>query len=532
MERLSNLITKHPKWACFLAGVGTSFAFATHPIFPALALIGVLLILINGDITPKRAGFYTFLYAMGLFTAGLYWVQNALGITLPPALQLVRLFILFGLPLLLTPLWVLAANLSVRFTNAGTLARSVLFITLLAAAEYGRAFFLTGFPWNLFAYALADINPLIQVSALGGVFFLNTLTLFWAAAPTIIWIHRDYKKLVGGLAIGSLVLCLGYGIARLQSNPAEFSDDTGVVVVQPNVDQKEKWKSEKLRDIFYKHITLSENGLKEAEAKFPESMKSVAVLWPETAISDFLVFTEKEALTQIVKVMQDRRFKVPLITGLMREEGGDEEGRGATYYNSITALSQTNNALSMDDIYDKAHLVPFGEYMPMETYLSENYGIKPITGFIGFRAGGYGPKVLHAPNIPAFAALVCYETIFPWSIQAHDDKGDAQWIVNVSNDGWYGNTSGPHQHLAMTRFRAVEQGLPVLRSTSTGISAVIDSYGRVLQSLDYGVDGYILSALPKVAASQPPYRSWHETLFFTLIFLGLVLTVRLKRKRA
>lgn len=527
LQRLNDLILRYAKTACLLAGVGTSLAFLTHPVIPALCLIGVLLVVLNHETSPRRAALMCFLYAMGFFCVSLYWVQNALGITLP-GFWIGRVGTFFSLPVLLTPLWMLAGYASVRFMPQGSLARSLLFTTLLALAEYGRAFFLSGFPWNLFAYAWADVNAMIQVSAIGGVFFLNALTIFWAMTPAMLWLGRHNKKIVrvlSAVTITSMALSLIYGGMRLSSNPTVLRSDTAAVILQPNIPQADKWRADKQEENFYRHINLSKAGLKDIRDTMPD-VKTVAVIWPETALEESVVFEQPKVPEEIVGILRDQAVKKYLITGLMRQSATKINGAPGDFFNSVTILQNQGNKLSMVDLYDKVHLVPFGEYIPS----LEAFGIKPLTGFAGFKPGGAGAKVMHASNLPSFAAIICYEAIFPWSIDPIDDKGNADWIINVSNDGWYGNTTGPEQHLVMTRFRAVEQGLPVLRSTTTGISAVIDSYGRMLQNIPYNIEGYLVTALPVAAERIPHYRNWYEAVFFILIASGLALSARLRRR--
>jgi apolipoprotein N-acyltransferase len=172
----------------------------------------------------------------------------------------------------------------------------------------------------------------------------------------------------------------------------------------------------------------------------------------------------------------------------------------------------------LDDVYYKHHLVPFGEFLPLEDVLN----LTPLVGFAGFQRGP-GPRVLRGHDLATgIAPMICFEAIFPW----YAKSPDADWLVNTSNDGWYGNTPGPYQHLAMTRLRAIEQGIPVVRSATTGISAVIDAYGRIIESLPYGTEGSIVTPLPSKTAVQTPYSQYGESLFFIAfticccVFLG------------
>ena len=519
MKRAADTITAYPKLTCALAGALTSLAFLSHPVVPALCLLGILMIVLNGETSPRRGALYSFLYAMAFFVCGLYWVQNALAITMGDMWYL-RIVSLFGLPLLLAPFWVLAGYLTVRLTRPGTLARGILFATLVTMAEYGRAWLFTGFPWNLFAYAWADVGPIIQVSAFGGVFLLNALTILWALTPAMLylgWSHTKFTRRFAAVIILTLTFSFAYGIARLQGNPTQLRQDAAIVVVQPNIAQKDKWDADKIVPNFQKHVDLSLAGLKVAAQSLPASVKSLSILWPETSIDEGLIVSRPDIAQSVLNLLDtDAPYKLYLTSGLMRREENH-------FRNSIVTLSTTGGTLRVEGLYDKIHLVPFGEYMP----LLDALGLPPVTGFEGFTAGPSSQPLLSAADVPPAIGAVCFEVIFPWSL--HSDG--AEWIVNTSNDGWYGNTTGPRQHLAITRFRAVEQGVPVLRSTTTGISAAIDSYGRILQKIDFGEEGFIVTLMPQTARSMPMYRTIHEAAFMAFVLAGLILSAVFHRRK-
>jgi apolipoprotein N-acyltransferase len=341
----------------------------------------------------------------------------------------------------------------------------------------------------------------MQVSAVGGIYFLTILTIFWMATPTLAWQARQNTKIFKAVLLLSAISFTGfyaYGATRLNNNPTKFRNDFAVIIVQPNIPQSEKWADGQAFKNFMTHIELSREALdKNREA-------TVALVWPETSLDENLLIQSPEAARILTETLSGR---TSLISGMWRET---KDG----YYNSIASLSAPDGKLHINGIYDKHHLVPFGEYLPFEKYLN----LTPLVGFAGFQKG-HGPAVISSEAVPPFASLLCFETIFPWYAQSTS----ADWIVNTSNDGWYGNTPGPYQHLAMTQFRAVEQGKPIARAATTGVSALIDSYGRITQRLDYEKSGAIISQLPKILTDTPFYQKTGEALFFLVVslFLGL-----------
>ncbi|MBU6235489.1 MAG: apolipoprotein N-acyltransferase, partial [Alphaproteobacteria bacterium] len=489
MNRLGAWFTKHPKWTCFLGGSVASLAMAPTFYWPLL-IVGMWAVLYSmaGLERPKRGAWCTFAFGMGFFIFGLYWIANALLIKIEDYWWVMGLSI-FGLPLLLSICWFIAGWVCVKLTKPHTLARSFLFMALLGLAEYGRAYNLTGFPWNLFGYSWGFSLPMMQFASIGGAYGLTALTIFWAALPFLLWQARGYKKvqavfaIVGGL---SLISCFAYGYARLSSHPTEYRDDVGVAVIQPNITQDEKWEPEKALEHFLRHVDLMKQANVEFDAMTP-APKTVAYVWPETSIDESLFLGVPDAPRSLLNAMTGHAYTPTVISGFWREQGRNAKNR-PNYYNSVAGIVISDNKLKLDTMYDKHHLVPFGEFLPMEQLLD----LTPVAGFAGFQWGP-GPRVQQSSVVPPYGVMICFEAIFPWYAKGEGDE----WIVNTSNDGWYGDTPGPYQHLTMTRFRAAEQGKPIARAATTGISALIDPYGRVVGKKPYQEQGFIVSKLPK-----------------------------------
>lgn len=487
---------------CMGLGVVTALAMAPYGFWPALLCFGGVVWLVGRASSAWQAAAFSAVYAFGYFAFGLYWVQNALGVTMGD-MPWLRPIALLGLPLILAPFWAVAGYVAGRLWQTGA-KRAWAFVGLVALVEYLRAVLFTGFPWNYFAYAWGAAElPAAQFSGLVGVYTLNAMTLVFAGMVGLMAFGRKTALVIGVMAA---LVPNAYGVWRIMGAHDDVRSDIGVVIVQPNIVQAEKWDDDKMYDHFARHVALSEQGLAGMDG-----VDSVIVLWPETAIDDFQLAKDGRMLADLQRFLgQERPFTMRLVSGILR-------GHGGAYYNSIASLGAPEGNIAAFGIYDKRHLVPFGEYIP----LVEPFGITPVTGFSGF-AAGTGDGFIRDPALPPAIGQICYEAIFPHNMPR--DTADAQWIVNVSNDGWYGDTSGPYQHLVMSRYRSIESGLPMLRSTTTGISAIIDGYGRIIDSIPYGVDGVITGRLPQTATSvhTPPF--FREALFFGLLALwGLAL---------
>ncbi|MCB1537477.1 MAG: apolipoprotein N-acyltransferase [Rhodospirillales bacterium] len=520
LVRAADWILNHPKLSVTVAGAMAAYAMAPFYIWPLMMLALCVYVLAMARITsPWRGAWTTFFFGMGFFTFGLWWIVNALMMDIRQYWWALG-FSILGLPVLLSLLWFVAGWLAVRLTPPGGLARAVATLTLLMAAEYGRAFNLSGFPWNLFGYMWADVPALMQSAAIGGAYYVTFMTSLWMALPALLWLARPSRRrqvVIAVIGIGSFAASFAWGAWRLAEHPATPREDTAVVIVQPNITPDEKWRPEDAVEHFKTHIDLTRDGLSELDQHQPPFM-DVAVVWPETALDEQMVMGVPEVPKLLVETLRGHPYRAAMVTGLWREDGTDSLNQ-PNYYNSVGDISLVGGKLNLDDVYNKHHLVPFGEYIPLEQTLH----MKPIVGFAGFK-WGTGPKVLQSPVVPPVAPMICFEAIFPW----YGKSEGAQWLVNTSNDGWYGDTAGPYQHLAMTRFRAVEQGKPVIRSATTGISAVIGPYGRVLRSVAFNHAGYIALALPDYIKGGTLYTYWGETPFFALLAAGLIVAAFLR----
>jgi apolipoprotein N-acyltransferase len=312
------------------------------------------------------------------------------------------------------------------------------------------------------------------------------------------------------MIIATLPLCWGWGSYRLQHGAVANVEGVNIRIVQPNISQSDKWRDENARAIFDQLLEMS--------ARQSLNDKPIThIVWPESAVP-FLIDESDSSRAEVAKLLGGTRT---LVTGALRREvsiSGD--GESDKVYNSVLTFDGFGNVVAQ---YDKWRLVPGGEFLPFE-WLLEPLGFRKVVLVPGSFAAGLGPVSLAIPGAPPAGFSICYEAIFPDHFV--DPQKRPGWLINVTNDGWFGNSTGPYQHLAQARLRAIEQGLPLVRSANTGISAVIDPYGRTLSSLSLGQEGVIDSSLPQ---SLPPtfFATYGQLLFFfallLLCALGIVL---------
>jgi apolipoprotein N-acyltransferase len=257
--------------------------------------------------------------------------------------------------------------------------------------------------------------------------------------------------------------------------------------MQPNLQQDVRFNYAAKAEVMQKYLALSDR------ASGPQStgVRDASILiWPESAFPFFLT-READAMAQIAELLPNGTI---LITGSVRAPDLPPDVRITRAYNSIYAIDHDGSVLS---IYDKLHLVPFGEYLPFQDWM-ERWGFEQLTKLPGGFIAGARRRTMAIPNAPRALPLICYEAIFPGDVVSRDDRPG--WIVNLTNDGWFGISTGPYQHLQQARLRAIEEGLPVVRAANTGISAVIDPLGRIVARLGLGIEGVLDSSLPSALA--------------------------------
>jgi len=472
--RLAGLLGWRADLAALLLGALSAAALPPIHAVPVLlvSLPGLLALIgaAGGPLAAARRGFW---FGFGNHVLGLYWITEAILLESARYWWLVPL----AVPALsaLLALFIAAPCGLARLAPAGW--RRVLMLggtwTLF---DLARQFVGTGFPWNPWGSVWAIPGPLgdamIQPAAWVGTPGLTLATVLLAALPAL-----GRRALAGTAA--ALLLWAGLGVGRLQA-PEPPAPGLVAVLVQGNIAQGQKWDRDAAIAAFGRHLDLTRQGMAEAGGR------PAVVIWPETA-SVFLLQSDPGARDYIAEAA--RPALGAIVGSLTFTNGAPSADPDNLPRNSLVALARDG---SIAGIYDKWHLVPFGEFAPSWVPFS----IQVVPGRFAF---GSGPATLRIPGVPPFGALICYETIYPAQIVNQADR--PAWLVNITNDAWFGNSTGPRQHLAGARMRAVEEGLPVLRAANTGISAGFDSRGRELGRLTVGVAGSLVLPVP---GARPP----------------------------
>ncbi len=485
-------------------GLGAFAALALPPVHavPVLlvALPGLFIMTMEAP-SARRAALLAFAWGWGFHVAGLHWLTNAILTEVERYWWLVPL----AVPGLAIPLagFTLIPALAARWAAPGW-PRILAFASAWVAAEMLRGILFTGFPWNLIGSVWAFGALPIQSAAWIGVHGLGLVTMLVVLAPMM-----GGRGAAGSLA--AVAALAAFGLARLVPQEAD-PEPVALVLVQGNVAQEAKWREDSRIPIFQRYIDLTAAGVRAAQRDAPDSR--ILVIWPETA-SPFLLANDPNAARLATAPLPPG---ATLLAGSVRAEFAPD-GRPTRVWNSLVALDAQGAVL---DAYDKVHLVPFGEYTPLRGLLP----IRLVLSALDFSAGP-GLRRISLPGLPSFGSLICYEVIFPGAVTPADRPG---FLVNVTNDAWFGVSAGPYQHLAAARLRAVEEGLPLARAAQTGISAVFDARGREVERLGLAETGVVLAPLPR-AGSPTPFASLGLWVPFTFLALVALLSGILSNRK-
>jgi apolipoprotein N-acyltransferase len=491
---------------CFLyGGIGALSMppFTTPALIVSLSLYWITLTSFEKKWHAFPAGF---LFGFGYFLAGVWWVGNALLVGGNPYLWALPLAVC-GLQALLALFPMMAAVCSQYLHQGRSLGAYLFFLAMMGFWEWARGTFFTGFPWNLFGMAWTYNLAMLQILSVGGIYLLSLLTVFMFSVPAFALAgaaKRSVRFGLLGVAVISGASLFWWGHARLEAQTTEYNPDVIVQVVTPNIPQDEKWDD----SLFWPNFVKTIQAIAPARMDGSVTGKTRFIVLPETAMH-FSALEDKDAAAELKRILKMYPEKTYLLTGMLRRSFDPTTGE-ASYHNSLVGLDQD---LNENFAFDKFHLVPFGEYIPFQKYIP----IGPVVAFSGFNSGP-GPQTISLDTAPSFSPLVCYEVIFPGAVTALPRP---DWIVNVTNDAWYGRSPGPYQHLGHAVYRAIEEGLPVVRSTNTGISAIIDPYGRILMQSPLFEQAVQTAHLPR--PGEKTYFSEHKNIFFfiLIIILGL-----------
>lgn len=508
--RLKSMVAAMTGWRRFAlaAGLGASATAALPPVHIVILLIpaftGLLWLI---DFRKPRAAFAVgWWFGFGHFVSGVYWTSISM-LVKPDAFAWMIPFALFGLPAVLAVFPAAAVMLTCIY-RVGNVGRVLVFAVSWTAIEWVRSWILTGFPWNLIATAWTAYDPMMQFAAFGGAYGLGLLTVIVAAMPAAL-ADGAGKNTSAPVIIAFVVLGLTWGGGALRLAFAENGvvPDVRLRLVQPNIEQKLKWAPE-LRQ---SHVA---NQMRMSMAP-PAALPPTHIIWAETATPYYLA-DEPELLALLGGTAPADGL---VITGAFR--ASFTENSPSQVWNSLYAVDAEGKVVGT---YDKFHLVPFGEYVPFRKVLT----FAKITEGRNDFTPGTGLRTLKLPGLPPVSPLICYEVIFPG--QVVDRERRPAWMLNITNDGWYGRSSGPYQHFAAARMRAVEEGLPLVRVANTGISAVVDAYGRTRAVLGLGISGVVDSELPVHLEKQTFYGRFGNGIVLAMLLVVLLAGVLLPER--
>lgn len=499
------------------AGAAAALAHPPFGILPGLLGYALLMFLSERSTTVRGAFWMGWLAGFAYFFISCWWVAEAFLVN--PAQAWMAPFAASALPIGLALFWGTATALYRRFLPSG-MTRVLLFAALFCLLEWLRGHVLTGFPWNPAGASWKAGSAASQFAALTGIYGLSFVTVAAAAAFGPLLNAGSRKARIVTAVLGALtfaVLMIG-GAARLSSARLELTP-TVVRIVQADVPQATKWTPEAYQGIVDRYVNLTAR---------PGAVTPDLIIWPEGALpasaNDVFAPGAPEAMA-IARAVQPGQS---LILGLGRGEADPSAREGARYFNSLFALTdQGGEGLRVSAVYDKYRLVPFGEYLPAGGVMSA-LGVRALTHMPLDFSHGPKPAPIDIPGVPRAQPLICYESLYPGFTPGA--AGRPGWIVNISNDAWFGRTSGPVQHLNLASYRAIETGLPVVRSTPTGVSAMIDPWGRVIdgQRLDPGESGVIDARLP-APTGVTLYGRVGDLLFWLAVLGGLLVTAPWRR---
>lgn len=501
-------------------GVVTGLSSIPVKGFQGFALIGFssFFYVLKDDLLLKKIPLWIGCFTFGYFLIALHWIVFSLHVNWGLYFYLIP-FAIFALPFLFSLYHVFGFWV---FPCAQTIRNPFVFSFLWTSLEIIRAEFLTGFPWASLGYMWTTILPVAQMASLIGPYGLSFFTIIWFALPYFLLSkgHTSFQKILYGLFV--LVTMGGmwiYGATRLQS-VVDYSK-THIRLVQPNSPQEFRWTNEKMESQLEELVHLSTS---------PSKQPLQAVIWPEFSLP---------LAPQVYPWMAGFiKQSIPdggifITNGFFYEQGL----KGYHVYNAILAFGEGPQFINF---YGKHRLLPFGEYIPFRSVIDAILPgqIHKMSGGMGDFMPGDGPKILKLPHLPPLLPMVCHEAIFSGAFQG-EDLVEVQWILALTNDGWFLKSLGPYQHLEMARMRAIEMGLPLVRVANTGITALIDPMGRTCGEIPYGIQSILDVTLPHPLKDRPFYaqkihRDFYPNLAHFLelmLFFAFIVTLYRGRKK-
>jgi apolipoprotein N-acyltransferase len=529
ITRLAHWIVLSWGWrralVAFAAGAGSVLAMPPVDAWPVLFLtLPVLVWLVDGAAGGRLGGIpgaaiVGWWFGFGYHLVGLYWIGHAFLVD-AKAFGWLLPFAVTGLPAFMACYTALGLALARMLWTRGP-GRLLALAVALTATEWLRGWLFTGFPWNTYGYALTGSLALSQGAALIGIWGLTFLTVAVFASPAVLLDERaDTRRPWLPLALGVVVLAAlaAYGTWRLSRTPTTFVDNVRLRIMQPNLPQDEKFNYSAKQRVMSQYLELSDRSTGPHSSGVRDATH---LIWPESAFP-FLLTREPDAMAQIASLLPQGTV---LITGAIRAPEAPPGSKIERAYNSIYVIDHDGTILS---VYDKMHLVPFGEFLPFQKLL-ESLGLMQLTKLPGGFIPGERRRAMDVPGAPRMLPFVCYEIVFPGEATPGSERPG--WMLNLTNDGWFGYSSGPYQHLRQARVRAIEQGLPLVRAANTGVSAVIDPAGRIVRSLPLGTEGVLDAQLPR-RIEPPLYARTGDAGFFLTLAIVTIILIRRRARRA
>ena len=494
--------------------LGMIAATALPPWFfaPGIFSFAILGFLLSKSTGLLEAGRMSWFFSFGFHLIGIHWISNAFlvdsdqfGVFIP--------FVVVGLPAVLALFPAVIMSIFPLMRRSPSL--DIVTIAILwSISDFVRGKLFTGFPWNLMSYTVSFSENLSQIASVVGAYGVNFLVIFVALAPSILWIERFYRTKSSFFILFSccfIPLAMGLGgMLRLQNSNEELDRNTIIRIVQANILQSEKWDPELKFKNISKYLRLSSLPI---SSELPETSVIKMIIWPETAIPAFIENDQK--LRRLIMTTIDEPSI--LITG----GPAIAVQKPTKLHNSFFVISQTGN---IDARYDKIKLVPFGEYVPFKKWLPVPRLVESLADF----QVGASPKFIDIPSIGKISPLICYEIIFPGEIFNGNKGNRVKLIVNLTNDAWFGTGVGPKQHLEIAKMRAIEEGIPLIRSANTGISGFYDAYGRTIGEINLNQTGVLDKHLAAPTSSPTIYSLFGDWIYI-LFISSFIIIVNLKR---
>lgn len=528
INRWLSLFLDHPKLKyslLFIAGFTSAYGFAPYYMYLLfLVSFPVLMYFTLHSKSYKDSFFIGWFFGFGYFLNGLYWISYSLLVDSDAFGWIVPFAITIIPSLLSLYIGILCITLRYIFPESAkkhNILFSITFISLWVLFEILRTYLFTGFPWMAIGYALSDFNAMMQSASIGGVFLVSVVVLCGTSIPFIILstLSSNSNKLSRKLNLKPMVVCLVflfivaanymYGYDRLKNAENEFYDQK-IKLVQPNIKQTLKWDPKEQYQNLVKIMRMStEGGL----------AKDDIVLWPESATS---MYSMENVFNRewIAKIIPEFGY---LMTGGIRQSNG-------LLYNSVFIIDRQAQIVSH---YDKIHLVPFGEYIPLRDFIP--FDVKKIShGLADFSQGTSMHTIKINKKSPAFRILICYESFFGKEIAHNDSESQenrADILVNFTNDAWYRDSPGIYQHFDLTRVRAIENGKSMIRIANTGISAVTSPYGEIMAIIHLNIPGNIYQKLIKPIENSTLYAIYKDYILIILLLFIVIWAKFFNNKR-